>query len=67
MEPHDAHEEDGETPLTDEERKWVRHQMRQHQHEEWLRGQVRVLWPWVIAIVGALVAVASWVKEHVRL
>lgn len=53
--------------LTPEDRAWIRQKRRQDAHEEWLRGQVRVLWPWVVTVIGAIVAIASWVKDHVKL
>ena len=57
----------GDEPLTNDERLWIRQQIKQHEHEEWLRGQVRVLWPWVVSIIGAIVAAVAWIKEHVKL
>ena len=46
---------------------WIRQQRRNDAHEAWLRGQIKVLWPWVVSIVGALVAAAMWVRDHVKL
>ncbi len=60
-------EDENPTTLQPEEILWVREQRRQHAHEQWLRGQIKILWPWIVGVVGALVAVASWVKDHVRL
>ena len=52
--------------LTDADIRWVHEQRKLDAHAEWLRGQVRVLYPWVISIVGAIVAAVVWIKEHVR-
>ena len=65
-----AHEDPEDTDaaeLRPDEIEWIRDQRRKHEHEVWLRGQVRLLWPWFVATVSALVALAAWVKEHVRL
>jgi len=63
------HTKDADDPpeLTQEDLKWIREQRKQSAHEEWLRGQIKVLWPWVIAGITALVAAVNWIKDHVRL
>lgn len=60
--------------VTAEDILWIRQQRRQHEHEKWLRGQIKVLWPWVVAAVSVLVALGSgamslakWASEHVKL
>lgn len=55
------------TGLTQDDIRWVREKRRQDAHEEWLRGQVKILWPWVISIVGTIVAAIIWIKDHVKL
>lgn len=52
--------------LTNDDIRWIHEQRKLDAHAEWLRGQVRVLYPWVISIVGAIVAAVVWIKEHVR-
>ena len=52
--------------LTNDDIRWIHEQRKLDAHAEWLRGQVRVLYPWVISIVGAIVAAVIWIKEHVR-
>ena len=52
--------------MTPDDVRWVRQQRKQEAHEEWLRGQIKVLWPWVVALVGSLVAAVTWIKDHVR-
>lgn len=64
--PHPKDEDDPPT-LTHDEVAWVRAQRKQTAHEEWLRGQIKVVWPWVIAVITAVVAAVSWIKDHVRL
>lgn len=58
---------DGEEPLTAEERTWIRQQIKRDEHEAWLRGQIKILWPWVVSIIASLVAAIAWIKEHVKL
>lgn len=58
--------DDDEPELTHDEIHWIREQRKQHQHEQWLRGQIRVIWPWVVSVVGALVGAVIWIKEHVK-
>ena len=52
--------------LTDDDIRWIHEQRKLDAHAEWLRGQVRVVWPWVVSIVGAVVATVIWIKKHVR-
>ena len=52
--------------LTNDDIRWIHEQRKLDAHAEWLRGQIRVVWPWVVSIVGALVATVIWIKEHVR-
>ena len=63
------HKQDDIEPgrMTQEDIAWVHAQRRQTAHEDWLRGQIKVIWPWVIAVITALVALLSWVKDHVKL
>lgn len=55
--------EDG---LTHDDVLWIREQRKQDAHAQWLRGQIRVVYPWVISVVGAIVAATLWIKDHVR-
>ena len=57
---------DDDRPLTPEERAWVRHAMRDEQHAAWLRGRIKVVWPWLIAVIGAVVATVDWIQKHIR-
>ena len=52
--------------LTNDDIRWIHEQRKLDAHAEWLRGQVRVVWPWVVSIVGSLVAAVVWIKENVR-
>lgn len=52
--------------LTNDDIRWIHEQRKLDAHAEWLRGQIRVVWPWVVSIVGALVAAVAWIKENVR-
>lgn len=52
--------------LTDADIQWVRRNRKQDDHWRWVRGQVRILWPYVVAVVGTLVAAITWIKDHVR-
>ena len=59
--------DEGDPPtLTEKDIEWIHEQIRLDEHAKWLRGQVRVIWPWVVSVVGALVAAIIWIKEHVR-
>lgn len=53
--------------LTDEDIRWVREQRKQDAHAKWLRGQIKILWPYVAAVLGTTVAVLTWIRDHVRL
>lgn len=53
--------------ITHDDVLWIKSKRKQEAHEEWLRGQFKVIWPWVVSIIGAFVAAAIWIKEHVRL
>ena len=47
-------EDENPTTLQPEEILWVREQRRQHAHEQWLRGQIKILWPWIVGGAGAV-------------
>lgn len=66
MTPKRAAPNDEEPELTHDEIHWIREQRKQQQHEQWLRGQIRVIWPWVVAVVGFLVGAVKLIKEHVK-
>ena len=63
--PH--HDDDDPPTLTHEDVQWIRQQRKSDAHNEWLRGQIRVIWPWAISIVGAVVGALIWIRDHVRL
>lgn len=74
MTPPKRDQDDEDTELTAEDIAWVRLQRRQHEHEKWLRGQIKILWPWAVAVVSLLVALgnaalslAKWASDHVKL
>ena len=52
--------------LTDDDIRWIHEQRKLDAHAEWLRGQIRVIWPWVLAVVGALVGAVQLIKDHVK-
>ena len=45
--------DDDEPQLSDDDIRWIHQQRKLDAHAEWLRGQVRVLWPWVVSVDGA--------------
>lgn len=53
--------------LSQEDIEWIHEQRKQSAHEAWLRGQVKVIWPWVVSVLTALVAAVVWIKDHVKL
>jgi len=53
--------------LTPEDVQWIRQQRKSDAHEEWLRGQIKIFYPWIIGIATALVAAIVWIRDHVRL
>ncbi len=63
--PPDHKKEDDEE-LTHEDIVWIREQRQLDEHAKWLRGQIRVIWPWVVSIIGAVVTAAIWIRDHVR-
>ena len=58
--------DDAGDEITPEDVRWIREQRRQDAHAQWLRGQIKVVYPWVLSIVGAIVAAVIWIKDHVR-
>jgi hypothetical protein len=57
--------------LTDDEiewlrdnREWIESQRKSSEHEAWLRGRIKVVWPWVITVIAALVATGDWLAKH---
>lgn len=59
-------DDDADDEITPEDIRWIREQRRQDAHAKWLRGQIKVIYPWALSIIGALVAAAIWIKDHVR-
>ena len=53
--------------ITQDDIQWIRAQRKADAHAEWLRGQIKVIYPWAISVIGALVAAIIWIREHVRL
>ena len=75
--PHKDRPPDGdEPPFTPEERALLRslieqapqiqHIVQEEAHASWLRGRIKVIWPWIVAAVAAAVAVIDWVQKHIR-
>ena len=58
--------DDEEPELTADEIHWIREQRKQHQHEVWLRGQIRVIWPWIVSLLGGIVGAVTLIKEHFK-
>jgi len=65
--PPDDDNDDGDKPLTPEERAWIRHAMRDDQHAAWLRGRIKVFLPWIMTLVAAVVATGDWLTKHFTL
>lgn len=51
-------------PFTDDERKRLRKLLQDDDRATWLRKQVRVFTPWLIAVVGGVYAVTNWALSH---
>ena len=49
-----------------ENRAFIEAQRKASEHEAWLRGRIKVIWPWIITGVAALVAVIDWIYKHIR-
>ena len=74
--PHKDRPPDGDEPFTPEERAMLRqllqqapqlqHIVQEEAHASWLRGRIKVIYPWVIALAAAAVAVIDWVQKHIR-
>ena len=60
---HDASDDDGR-PLTPEENAWVRQARRDEQHASWLRGRIKIFWPWVVSVTGGIVWLIDWLPKH---
>ena len=52
--------------LTPEEKAWVRNAVLDDQYTKRLRERIKVVWPWFIAIVSAIVATVDWIQKHIR-
>ena len=67
---------DGDEPFTAKERAMLRaliqqapaieHIVQEEAHATWLRGRIRVVWPWIAAIAAAAVAVIDWIQKHIK-
>jgi len=67
MTPRKADQSANDPPvLTDDDIRWIHEQRKLDAHAEWLRGQIRVIWPWLVAVVGALVGAVKLIKDHVK-
>ena len=66
MTPRKADTPDDHLELSDDDIRWIHEQRQLDNHAKWLRGQVRVLYPWVISVVGTIVAAVVWIKENFR-
>lgn len=50
--------------FTDDERRRIRKLLEDDDHATWLRKQVRVFTPWLIAVVGGVYALVNWAQSH---
>ena len=66
MTPRKADTTDEKLELSDDDIRWIHAQRQMDAHADWLRGQVRIIYPWVISIIGALVAAIVWIRDHVK-
>jgi hypothetical protein len=64
--PHTDREKPPDDELTPDDIQWIRQQRKQDAHAEWLRGQIKVIYPWALSVIGALVAAIIWIRDHVR-
>lgn len=74
--PQPADRPPDDEPFTPEERALIRRLLQQapqldaivqeEAHATWLRGRVKVIWPWLVAVVAAAVAVVDWVQKHIK-
>lgn len=74
--PHLDKPPDGGEPFTAEERAMLRallqkapaieHIVQEEAHATWLRGRIKVIWPWLVAVVAAAVAVIDWFQKHLK-
>lgn len=74
--PHTEKPPDGNEPFTPEERALLRsliqkapvieHIVQEEEHATWLRGRIKVFWPWIAAAVTAVVAAVDWVQKHIK-
>lgn len=44
-------------------KEWLDTQRQSSEHEAWLRGRIKVIYPWLITIVGVLVAAGDWLHK----
>ena len=55
---------DGESPLTQAEVLRLRVLLREDDRATWLRKQIRVFTPWLVATVAAAYSFGSWIVSH---
>lgn len=48
-------------------RDWIEQQRRSVEHEAWLRGRIKVIMPWVLSAIAAVVAAFDWLYKHFTL
>ena len=64
--PPNDEQYDGETPLTPAERAHVRRILDEDNKATWLRGRVKIIWPWIAAAAVAVVGVIDWIQKHIK-
>ena len=47
-----------------ENREWLDAERKSSEHATWLRGRIKVINPWLITVVAAVVAVGDWLMKH---
>ena len=47
-----------------ENREWLDAERKSSEHATWLRGRIKVIYPWLITVVAGIVAVGDWLMKH---
>lgn len=53
-----------QSPFTDDEKKRLRKLLQDDDRATWLRKQVRVFTPWVIAVVAGVAGAVEYLRTH---
>lgn len=57
-------DDEDDRPFGPDERRKLRHVLREADRADWLRKRIKVFTPWLIAVGGAMVACVDWLSKN---